>query len=124
MDIKVAIEFFIQLLSVASVILVLANRLRVPFTVTLVNGGLVISSLHHLTILQIFTEPPRRDWLTLSVVLVLFLPPFFFSSSINTQIRHLRKKSGPDLTPNLMLKSYRPLSPLDLLFSGFSGFLQ
>jgi CPA1 family monovalent cation:H+ antiporter len=41
-----AIEFLIWLLIVASVIAVVASRLKIPYTVALVIGGLVLGSLH------------------------------------------------------------------------------
>ena len=58
-----AIEFLVWLLIVASVIAVVASRLRIPYTVALVIGGLVLGSLHHLP-LERFTQGQRPDWLT------------------------------------------------------------
>jgi CPA1 family monovalent cation:H+ antiporter len=91
-----AIEFLVWLLIVASVIAVVASRLRIPYTVALVIGGLVLGSLHHLP-LERFTQGQRPDWLTPDVVLVLFLPPLLFEGSIKIHIRHLRENLVPIL---------------------------
>ena len=93
-----AIEFLIWLLIVASIIAVVASRLRIPYTVALVIGGLVLGSLHHLP-LERFTQGQRPDWLTPDVVLILFLPPLLFEGSIKIHIRHLRENLVPILLP-------------------------
>ena len=48
---SVAVEFLIWLLIAASIIAVIAARLRIPYTVALVVGGLLLGSFH-LPILQ------------------------------------------------------------------------
>ncbi len=92
-----AIQFLVWLLIVASVVAVVASRLRIPYTVALVIGGLVLGSLHHLPILQILTEGQRPNWLTPQIVLILFLPPLLFEGSIKIQVRHLRENLVPVL---------------------------
>jgi len=57
-----AIQFLIWLLIVASVIAVVASRIRIPYTVALVSGGLILGSLHHLPILESLTRGQRPDW--------------------------------------------------------------
>ena len=47
-----AIEFLVWLLMVASVIAVVANRLRIPYTIALVMGGLVLA--------RYIASPPSR----------------------------------------------------------------
>lgn len=92
-----AIEFLIWLLIVASVIGVVASRIRIPYTVALVIGGLILGSLHHLPILESLTQGQRPDWLTPNIILTLFLPPLLFEGSIKIQIRHLRDNMVPIL---------------------------
>jgi CPA1 family monovalent cation:H+ antiporter len=108
-----AIEFLIWLLIVASVIAVVASRLRIPYTVALVIGGLVLGSLHHLP-LERFTQGQRPDWLTPDVVLILFLPPLLFEGSIKIHIRHLRE----NLVPILLLANLGVL--LATLITGYA----
>ena len=96
-----AIQFLVWLLIVASIIALLASHLRVPYTVALVIGGLVVGSLHHLPLLRIVTEGQRPNWLTPQIVLILFLPPLLFEGSIRINIRRLRE----NLVPILLLAS-------------------
>src|ERR1700730_7857811 len=76
-----AIEFLIWLLIAASLIAVLATRLRMPYTVALVLGGLVLGSLH-LPIVEKIYRSNRPDWLSPDVLLILFLPPLLFEGSL------------------------------------------
>jgi Na+:H+ antiporter len=92
-----AIEFLVWLLIVASIIAVVANRLRIPYTVALVIGGLALGSLHRLSFLEIFTQGQRPNWLTPNVVLILFLPPLLFEGSIKIHFQILRKNLAPIL---------------------------
>ena len=92
-----AIQFLVWLLIVASVIAVVASRLRIPYTVALVIGGLVLGSIHHLPALQRLTEGQRPNWLTPGVVLILFLPPLLFEGSIKISARLLRENLAPIL---------------------------
>ncbi len=75
----------------------MATRLRIPYTVALVLGGLALGSIH-LPILDELTRQ-RPDWLTPNVALTLFLPALLFEGSIKLQARHLRD----NLTPILLL---------------------
>lgn len=109
-----AIEFLVWLLIVAAIISVLASRLRIPYTVALVIGGLVLGSLHGLPLLQIFTESQRPNWLTPNVVLILFLPPLLFEGSIKIHFQLLRK----NLVPILLLANAGVL--LATLITGFA----
>jgi CPA1 family monovalent cation:H+ antiporter len=92
-----AVELLVWLLIAASVIAVIAARLKVPYTIALVIGGLLIGALHRLSLLQSLTHSVRPDWLTPSVVLVLFLPPLLFEASLNLPIRYLRENLLPIL---------------------------
>ena len=92
-----AIEFLVWLLIAASVIAVVASRVRIPYTAALVIGGLILGSLHRLPILESLTRGQRPDWLTPNIILVLFLPPLLFEGSIKIHIRHLRENIAPIL---------------------------
>ncbi|MGH9447831.1 MAG: hypothetical protein ACRD3O_19230, partial [Terriglobia bacterium] len=47
-----AVEFLVWLLIAASIIAVIAARLKIPYTVALVIGGLILGALHHLPLVQ------------------------------------------------------------------------
>lgn len=93
------IEFLIWLLIAASFIAVFSARLKIPYTVALVLGGLAIGALHRLQAVKSLGDQP--NWLTPGVILVLFLPPLLFEASINLPFRELRA----NLTPILLLAS-------------------
>lgn len=95
MGTNVAVEFLIWMLIAASAIAVVANRLRIPYTVALVIGGLALGSFHLPLVDEIIREEPR--WLTPNVSLVIFLPPLLFGGSLKIQLRHLRKNLLPIL---------------------------
>ncbi len=90
-----AVEFLIWLLIAASIIAVVAARLRVPYTVALVVGGLVLGSIH-LPIIDIL-DSNKPDWLTPGITLVIFLPALLFEGSLKLQFRQLRQNSSPIL---------------------------
>ncbi len=97
MSTNFVVEFLIGMLIAASVIALIAARLRIPYTVALVLGGLAIGSISiHLPILEsLVTYKP--NWLTPSVTLVIFLPPLLFEGSLKIQFRHLRDNAWPIL---------------------------
>ncbi len=87
------IEFLIWLLIAASVIAVIAARVRIPYTVALVLGGLLLGSFHLPVLQTLFAHPP--DWLTPDVSLIIFLPALLFEGSLKIQFRHLRESLVP-----------------------------
>ena len=95
MSTNVAVEFLIWMLIAASAIAVVANRLRIPYTVALVVGGLVLGSFHLPLVDNIIRREP--SWLTPNVSLVIFLPPLLFEGSLRIQLRHLRENLLPIL---------------------------
>ena len=95
MTTNTAIEFLVWTLIAASLIAVLAARLRIPYTVALVIGGLALGAVHF-PIIDTFLEH-RPHWLTPEVVLVVFLPPLLFEGSLKMQARHLRQNLIPIL---------------------------
>src|SRR6267378_2647985 len=68
-----SIEFLVWLLIAAAIIAMLAKRLRIPYTVSLVLGGLLLGVIH-IPILSPLQPGNRPDWLTPDVILILFLP--------------------------------------------------
>lgn len=96
-----AVELLVWLLIAASAIAVIAARLKIPYTIALVIGGLIIGSLHRLAIVESLTRGARPNWLTPDIVLVLFLPPLLFEASLNLPIQYLRD----NLLPILLLAS-------------------
>ena len=87
------IEFLVWLLIAASSIAVIAARLRIPYTVALVLGGLLLGSFHLPILQRLFAHPP--DWLTPDVSLIIFLPALLFEGSLKIQFRHLRESLVP-----------------------------
>jgi monovalent cation:H+ antiporter, CPA1 family len=88
------VEFLIWLLIAASTIGVLTKYLRIPYTVALVLGGLLLSllRLHFLSPLQ---PNQRPNWLTPDVILILFLPALVFEGSIKIDVRDLLRDAAP-----------------------------
>jgi CPA1 family monovalent cation:H+ antiporter len=95
MQTHLVVEFIIWLLIAASIIAVVAARLRVPYTVALVLGGLALGMVRT-PFLQDVTGL-RPDWLTPDIALVIFLPPLLFEGSVKIQFRHLRENFIPIL---------------------------
>jgi Na+:H+ antiporter len=88
------IEFLIWLLIVAAIIAMLAKRLRIPYTVSLVLGGLLLGVIQ-LPILSPLQPGHRPDWLTPDVILILFLPALVFEGSVKLDVRELLRNSVP-----------------------------
>jgi Na+:H+ antiporter len=106
------VEFLLWLLIAASIIAVIAARLRVPYTVALVLGGLVLGSFHLPIVQSLFSHPP--DWLTPEVSLIIFLPALLFEGSLKIQLRQLRES----LVPICLLATLGVLAAT--LISGFA----
>ena len=88
------IEFLVWLLIVAAIIAILAKRLRIPYTVSLVLGGLLLGVIQ-LPILSPLQPGHRPDWLTPDVILILFLPALVFEGSVKLDVRELLRNSVP-----------------------------
>jgi CPA1 family monovalent cation:H+ antiporter len=106
------VEFLILLLIVAALIAVAAARLRIPYTVALVLGGLLLGTIHSSSLRGIFSYRP--DWLTPDVSLIIFLPALLFEGSLKIPIRQLRE----NLFPILLLANVGVLSAT--MISGFA----
>jgi CPA1 family monovalent cation:H+ antiporter len=89
-----AVEFLVWLLIVAALIAILAKRLNIPYTVSLVIGGLILSVVH-LPILSPLQRGNRPEWLTPDVILILFLPALVFEGSVKLDVRELFRNSVP-----------------------------
>lgn len=82
-----AVEELAWLLLAAAIIGILARKMRVPYAVALVLGGLLIEESHVVNVPQI--EP--------AVVLFAFLPPLLFDAAFRTNARELRQYLRPVL---------------------------
>ncbi len=92
------VEILLWLLIAASAITVMAQRLKIPYTVALVLGGLVLSSLHFVALASL--KPLLRPhWLTPDVILILFLPALVFEGSLKLSLLDLMH----DWVPLLLL---------------------
>jgi Na+:H+ antiporter len=88
------IEFLVWLLIAAAIIAMLAKRLRIPYTVSLVLGGLLLGVIQ-LPILSPLQPGHRPDWLMSDVILILFLPALVFEGSVKLDVRELLRNSVP-----------------------------
>jgi CPA1 family monovalent cation:H+ antiporter len=88
------VEFLVWLLIAAAIIAMVAKRLRIPYTVSLVCGGLLLGAIH-LPLLSPLQPGRRPDWLTPDVILILFLPALVFEGSVKLDVRELFKNSLP-----------------------------
>lgn len=82
-----AVQEMAWLLLGAAIIGILARRLRVPYAVALVIGGLLIEESHIVSVPQL--DPP--------VVLFAFLPPLLFDAAFRLDARELRLVARPVL---------------------------
>ena len=89
-----AVEFLLWLLIAASIIAVFAERLRIPYTVSLVVAGLLLGALR-MPVLSPLQSGHRPDWLTPDVILIVFLPALIFEASIKIDVRHLFREFVP-----------------------------
>src|SRR5258708_15857823 len=90
------IEFLVWLLIAAAIIALLAKRLRIPYTVSLVLGGLLLGVIH-IPMLSPLQPGNRPDWLTPDVILIVFLPALVFEGSVNFDLREFLRNSVPFL---------------------------
>jgi Na+:H+ antiporter len=91
-----AIEFLIWLLIAASLIAVIATRIRIPYTVALVLGGLLLGSVR-IPLLESIYQSHRPDWLNPEIVFILFLPPLLFEGSLKVNVKQLKRNLIPVL---------------------------
>ena len=97
MDTHSIIEFLLLLLIAASLIAFVTFRFKVPYTVALVFGGVLID-LFHLPIIEHMRESDER-LLTPDIIFMVFLPGLLFEAGINLHVRHLTS----NITPILLL---------------------
>lgn len=88
------IEFLVWMLIAAAIIAMLAERLKIPYTVALVFGGLLLGTVR-IPILSPLQPGNRPDWLTPDVILILFLPALVFEGSVKLDMRELLRNSIP-----------------------------
>ncbi|HEY4961686.1 MAG TPA: sodium:proton antiporter [Terriglobales bacterium] len=88
------IEFLVWLLIAAAIIAMLAERLKIPYTVSLVFGGLLLGVIR-IPILSPLQVGHRPEWLTPDVILILFLPALVFEGSVKLNLRALLRNSVP-----------------------------
>lgn len=84
-DLEPVIETFVWLLIVIFIMAVIAERLKLPYTIVLVLAGLIAGSL-----------PILKDTaMSHDLVFFLFLPPLLFEGAINMRFNHLRENIVP-----------------------------
>lgn len=89
-----AVQFLVWLLVCASAIAVLSKRLRIPYTASLVVGGILIGLIHEPR-LPLIVSGQQPHWLTPDIILIVFLPALVFEGSIKLNLRDLVRDSVP-----------------------------
>ncbi|MCB0166127.1 MAG: cation:proton antiporter, partial [Anaerolineae bacterium] len=79
----------IELLVVASLVAIVIQRIRLPYTVALVLVGLGLSFFQDMLTIELTEE----------LILALFLPPLLFEAAFHVEVKELRQ----NLTPILLL---------------------
>lgn len=115
MTASLGVEFLIWLLMAASIIAILADRLRVPYTAALVACGLVLGLMPggQGSFLDVAHRP---QWLTPDIILIVFLPALVFEGSIRLNFRDLMQ----DWVPLLVLANVGVI--LATLVTGFLAY--
>ena len=72
---------FLLLLSIVAVFTVVARRLRIPYPIVLVIGGLLISFLPHVPLIP----------LNPALVFLIFLPPLLYAAAWQTNWSDFRR---------------------------------
>ncbi len=89
------IEFILLLLIAASLVALVSNKLKIPYTIALVICGFLMDLLH-VPIKAMFEEGSGPEQiLTPEIIFVLFLPALLFEAGLNIHIRHLRENLAP-----------------------------
>jgi CPA1 family monovalent cation:H+ antiporter len=86
-DVQGTVQAFAWMLLGAAVLAVLALRLRLPYAVALVLGGLLVEETH-------LAEVPHLDP---PVLLFVFLPPLLFDAAFRLDVKELRGVARPVL---------------------------
>lgn len=84
-----AVNFLVLVLIVASLVGLVSRYLRVPYTVSLVVGGLVLGAIHGHAFASAPVQTPQ--WLSREIVLVIFLPALLFEGSARIPFKELRE---------------------------------
>ena len=84
MDIVVAEEIIIGLLLVASLVAILVQRFRLPYTVGLVGIGLLFAAL-----IQPLDNPISSE-----IILSMLVPPLIFEAAFHLRLDDLRRDLG------------------------------
>lgn len=91
------VELLLLLLISASIVAMVARRLRVPYTIALVFAGVAID-LFRLPIMELLGESVTGErWLSPEIIFMVFLPGLLFEAGININVRHLLRDLGPIL---------------------------
>lgn len=82
------VETLLTLLVIATSVAILVRYIKLPYTVMLVLGGLVLGLLHYFPEVQMTPE----------IVMTVFLPILLFDAAINIEYSHLRQDLAAILT--------------------------
>ncbi len=96
----------VGLLLIAIAIQALSDRLRFPFSVALLIGGILLGELGHLVPLL---APISELRISADLILYVFLPALVFESAFHLDLRDLRRNLVPVLTlavPGLLLSTF------------------
>ena len=97
-DLTHIVELLLLLLIAASLIAMVTRRLRIPYTIALVFGGVLIDVIHVPIIEYVGGEVSAHGhWLTPEIIFMVFLPGLLFEAGININVRRLLANLGPIL---------------------------
>ncbi len=92
------VELLLLLLIAASLIAMVTRKLRIPYTIALVFGGVLIDVFHVPILERIGGEGSvHGHWLTPEIIFMVFLPGLLFEAGININVRRLQANFGPIL---------------------------
>lgn len=89
-----AVQFLVWLLVAAAAISVLSKHLRIPYTVALVIGGILLGVVGPRIFPRILPGQ-QPHWLTPDIILIVFLPALVFEGSVKLNVRDLVRDSIP-----------------------------
>lgn len=92
------VELLLLLLIAASLVAMVTRRLRIPYTIALVFGGILIDVVPLPVVGELVEgQTAHGHWLTPEIIFMIFLPGLLFEAGININVRRLLENFGPIL---------------------------
>ncbi len=97
-DPAAVVELLLLLLIAASLIAMVTRRLRIPYTIALVFGGVLIDLFHIPLVERMGPDGSATGWLTPEIIFMVFLPGLLFEAGININVHVLLRNLAPILS--------------------------